>query len=233
MPSIGIDAGVVLLLLLPGFISARIVQAFAISSKSSEFEKVIDALLHTFVVATFYGLLVQRLPLQINTWTQDGKAHYTVNVLRGPLLSLLLIAVVWGSIITICHNFNFPWNLLCKWRVVHRSAWSSVWHDVFYRYADTDYVQIELSDGRLVIGELRHYSNNPKDASLFIQKAAWVNPDDGGCTEIPGSGILLTKDSGIRNVVFLAPIVKEESSTSAESTSVLDVPQYLTERQSR
>ena len=78
---------------------------------------------------------------------------------------------------------------------------ASTWNDVLQ---DVDGVaQVELSDGRSVIGWVRYYSDDPDDASLFLERAAWVKSDSGELEPIPGPGILLTKDAGIRSVMFL------------------------------
>jgi hypothetical protein len=209
MPSIGYEAGIVLLLLLPGFISARIVQSFCLgAAKRSDFDKVVDALIHTFFVAVAYAVFVKRLPLQVNSWTDGNKTHYAVDALRGPLLCLLLIAVTWGVLVMICNNLDVPWKWLRKLRLVHRSSRNSVWHDAFYDYGDVSYVQVELSDGRFVLGYLQYYSDQPKDGCLFVSDASWIGYGQDGKTTIipiPGPGILLTKSSGIVNVAFLNP----------------------------
>ncbi|MFY9676507.1 MAG: DUF6338 family protein [Terriglobales bacterium] len=209
MPTIGYEAGIVLLLLLPGFISARIVQSFCLgTTKRSDFDKVVDALIHTFFVAVLYAVTVKRLPLQVNSWTDGNKTHYAVDAVRWPLLWLLLIAVAWGALVMICNNLDVPWKWLRKLRVVHRSARNSVWHDSFYDYGDVSYVQVELSDGRFVLGYLQYYSDQPEDGCLFVGDASWIGYGQDGKTTvipIPGPGILLTKSSGIVNVAFLNP----------------------------
>src|SRR5208337_155123 len=209
MPTIGYEAGVVLLMLLPGLIAARIVQSFCVgAAKQSDFDKVVEALIHTFCVVVVYAVFVKRLPLQINSWTEGNKTHYSVDALRGPLPWLLLIAVAWGFLAMICNNLDVPWKWLRKFGVVSRSARNSVWHDTFYEHGELNYVQVELSDGRFVLGYLQHYSDQPEDGSLFVGDASWIGYGQDGQTSvvpIPGPGILLTKSSGIVNVAFLKP----------------------------
>jgi hypothetical protein len=209
MPTIGYEVGIVLLMLLPGFISARIVQSFCLgAAKRSDFDKVVEALIHTFFVAVVYAVFVKRLPLQINSWTDGNKTHYSVDALRGPLLWLLLIAVAWGFLVMVCNNRDVPWKWLRKLDIVRRSSRNSVWHDAFYEYGDLSYVQVELSDGRFVLGYLQHYSDQPTDGCLFVGDASWIGYGQDGQTTvvpIPGPGILLTRSSGIVNVAFLNP----------------------------
>jgi hypothetical protein len=53
------------------------------------------------------------------------------------------------------------------------------------------------------MGWVSYYSDDPNDASLFLERAAWVNSDTQELEPIHGPGILLTKEAGIRSVMFL------------------------------
>jgi hypothetical protein len=85
------------------------------------------------------------------------------------------------------------------------------------------YVQVELSDGRFVLGYLQYYSDQPKDSCLFVGDASWIGyGQDGESTvvPIPGPGILLTKSSGIVNVSFLDP---QKEPPEGSGTGILDI----------
>jgi hypothetical protein len=213
MPDIGFEAGVVLLFLLPGFISAKIVRLFCADFKRSEFEGITDALIHTFVVVVFYAAFVRQLPLHLNSWTQDKNVHFEVEVYRWRLILLLVIAVVWGTVVTVSKNKDWPWKWLREKGFTQRSSRGSVWHDVFSDFGHKAYVQVELKDDRYVHGYLRNYSQEAKDPCLFVTEASWVSVVDGEAvvTRIPGPGILLTKASEIVNVAFLDPIIRPDS----------------------
>lgn len=64
------------------------------------------------------------------------------------------------------------------------------------------YVQVEFADGRYVMGYPRKYSDDTEEFGLFLEDAAWVS-EHGELMRIPGAGILVTKASGITNVMFL------------------------------
>lgn len=144
MPTIGLEAGVVLLMLLPGFLSAKIIQTFSPETNRTEFEKVTDALIHTFIVVVLYAVFVPSLPIQVNTWVQNNTAHYDVAVFRGRLASLLGIALGWGVLLMLCKNLDIPWKWLRKVGASHGSARQCVWHDAFYEHKGKGYVQVEL-----------------------------------------------------------------------------------------
>jgi hypothetical protein len=85
-------------------------------------------------------------------------------------------------------------------RVSRRSWRESIWSDVFHNFGEA--VQVELADGRSVMGWLKYFSDRSGEASLFLEDAAWVRADR-SLTPIEGPGIFLTKESGIRSVAFL------------------------------
>jgi hypothetical protein len=52
------------------------------------------------------------------------------------------------------------------------------------------------------VGWLKYFSDRSTEASFFLERAAWVGPDQ-SLVPIDGPGIFLTKDSGICSVSFL------------------------------
>ncbi len=90
-------------------------------------------------------------------------------------------------------------------RLTERTTRNSIWNDIFESEAiDGQPLQVELADGRSVLGSLLYYSDVAEDASIYLTEASWVDIA-GNTTPIPGSGILLTKNSGIRSVSLLDP----------------------------
>jgi hypothetical protein len=190
-----------LLILLPGFVAAYLVQLLAARRKQSEFDKVIEALIFSLtlylITLPFFGYL---LPL---AWRPGDEKHpdtWQIFIVWSHLLALALLAVVLGAIYA--HSINHNWlTAPFRWlKVSKRSARSSVWNDVFSDIKG--FVQVELSDGRSVIGWIRKWSDEDESHVLFLEDAAWI---DGTGNELPinGPGILLTKNSGIEQVMFL------------------------------
>jgi hypothetical protein len=202
MPGIGLEALVVLLMLLPGFFAAHIVQSLCTRPQQSEFDKVIEALLYSFVTYLLFTAIIGQVPLSMRV-EPDGQAKLvSVETRVGPLLWLGLIALAVALILSFSTNNDLHGRVLRKLRFTQRTARNSVWSDVFH-YA-SGYVQVELVDGRNVLGWLRYYSDTPEESSLCLEDAAWIGP---GNVKVPikGPGILLTKESGIRTIMFLDP----------------------------
>ena len=110
-------------------------------------------------------------------------------------------------------NYGVTRWILEKLKVTRRLAKESVWIDTFENIGG--YVQVQLKDGRSIIGWVRRYSETSTDPSLFVENAAWVVGDK--AVEIPGPGILIRKEAGIQTISFL------ESEEAANAASNQDI----------
>jgi Family of unknown function (DUF6338) len=167
----------VLLVLLPGFFSAKIVQTLCVRSKQSELDKVVEALLFSLFTYILFALtLGVELPLLI--------------------LYSLILGFAWGWVIN--HDALLKW--LRRLGFTQRSRRVSAWSDIFHILGGT--VQIGLKDGRMAEGWLRCYSDEAEDAALFLESASWID-ENGKIYPVDGPGILFTKESEIQFVIFL------------------------------
>jgi hypothetical protein len=215
----GLQAFAILLLLLPGFLSARILQMLCARPKQSELDKVVEALLFSFVG---YLLLAATtgadLPLSWSTISDHSGTHYFLQIHRARLALLafnaLLLGFGWAWIIN--HDTLLGW--LRRGRFTQRTSRISVWNDIFHTLGGT--IQVGLKDGRMARGWLRCYSDEAKDSTFFLEAAAWIGPD-GEEYPVDGPGILFTKESGIQFVIFLRDRLPES----------LDTTQGLSERE--
>jgi hypothetical protein len=201
----------VLLVLLPGFACAYIVQFLAVRRKQTELDKVVEALLFSLILYVvtlpFFG---NTLPIGWQPLDPHRTDIYRVLVDWKHLASLAGLAIVFA----VLYAANFRWM-----RVTERTARSTVWNDVFQETGG--FVQVGISDGRSVLGWLRYYSDEASDPSLFLEDAAWVvKGEDGSEAEIAieGPGIFLTKETAIEYVIFLGWQKRE----SDDSETVLD-----------
>jgi hypothetical protein len=88
-------------------------------------------------------------------------------------------------------------------KLTERTTRNSIWNDIFESEAAQDQVlQVELEDGRSVLGVLFYYSDLADDSALYLKQAAWVSAN-GEKIPIPGPGILLTKNCGIKSISLL------------------------------
>lgn len=203
----------VLLILLPGFSAAYIVQALATRRSQSDLDRIIEALVFSFAVYVCYvPLNGGRLPFRI----QHDPTNETV--LWEPTKLAWLGAVTFVFSLLVVAYIRFDGNRFFQWvRLTERTTRNSIWNDVFESEAISGQpLQVELADGRSILGNLIYYSDAAEDASIYLTQAYWV--DAGGNTvEIPGSGILLTKSCSIRSVSLLNPASDTEPEDASES----------------
>jgi hypothetical protein len=193
----------VLLLLLPGFSCAYIVQRLAVRPKQTELDKVIEALLFSLILylvaSPFFSY---SLPLSWQKKTAEGIEQYTLQFNWPYLAVLAALALATGILYSTNLNNDWLLRLLRKLRITQRTARNSIWNDAFQDISSS-FVLVQLSGDRTVIGYLRYYSDEPEDASLFLEDAAWIVDEEGTQDPIDGPGILLTKQAGIESVSFL------------------------------
>lgn len=197
----------ILLILLPGFTSAYIVQLLATRAKQTDLEKIIEALLFSFLIYVSYGLIRHSaLPVAIvQAPNGESFAFHRINLvwLTGLSFFFALSMVLY---------VNKDGARLFRWiRLTERTSRNSIWNDTFQdvqQVVDPEagsIVEVELGDGRRIMGAVKFYSDTAKECSVFLQSAAWIGDD--AQTEIPilGPGILLTGNAKIVSVSFLDP----------------------------
>lgn len=199
----------IFLILLPGFSAAYFVQALATRRSQSDLERIIEALVFSFVIYVCYVALNQgKLPFHI---VHDPASNGNDTIVWEPAQLAFLAAVTAAFSLTCLAYIRFDGNRLFQWlHLTERTTRNSIWNDVFESEAIKGQpLQVELSDGRSVLGSLHYYSDAAEDASIYLTEASWVDPN-ANAIPIPGSGILLTKNCGIRTVSLLDPLAESQ-----------------------
>ena len=187
----------ILLILLPGFAASYFVQFLATRRPQSDLERVIEALLFSFVIYVCYVWLNHgQLPFHMSI----DPVSKTDTVLWDRVQLAELAAITFGLFDITDPNVLRKLNWL---KLTERTTRNSIWNDIFESEAAQDQVlQVELEDGRSVLGVLFYYSDLADDSALYLKQAAWVSAN-GEKIPIPGPGILLTKNCGIKSISLL------------------------------
>jgi hypothetical protein len=206
-----VEALGVLLVLLPGFACAYIVQFLAVRRKQSELDKVIEALLFSLILylltLPFFGYT---FPLSWGPLDSQHPNIYRIIINWQHLAWITGASVVFAVIYSANINQDWMMWILRRTKITERTARKTIWNDAFQEVGGM--VQVGLSDDRRVLGWLRYYSDEAEDSSLFLEEASWVRTQpDGTEAEEPinGPGILITKNSGIEYVMFLNWVRRE------------------------
>lgn len=204
----------IFLILLPGFTCAYIAQQLAVRPKQTEFDKAVEALLFSLVLYVAVGPLFHyALPVG---WQETVSGHpgiYVAVVRWKELATLAGAAVLLGVLFAANVNHDWILSLLRALHVTERTSRTSIWSDTFQDIVGGTTVQVVLGDGRTVSGWVHYYSDDPKDASLFLEEAEWID-EEGRKIPIPGPGILLLPQAGIQYVMFLDPETTDDPEDS-------------------
>jgi hypothetical protein len=191
----------ILLILLPGFAAAYIVQLLASRGTQTDFDKVVEASLYSLIIyAAFEQVARGSLPFEF----VSSKTSADVSILWHPNRLLYLALITIGLGLAVAAYTNLDGNRIFRWmKITERTSRRSIWNDVFQGEAkDGQVVQVELADGKSVIGVLSYYADDAADCSLFLEQASWV-VESGDPIPIPGNGILITKNADIHSISFL------------------------------
>jgi hypothetical protein len=192
----------ILLILLPGFAAAYVVQILALRGSQTDLDKVIEAGLYSFLIyATFVLFTHGALPFDVI----PPKPPSTDTLIQWHAKRLIGLAGITFAV-SICAalyiNRDGNW-FFRKAKITERTSRRSIWNDIFQReMKNNQVVQVELGDGRSILGVLAYYSDAAEECSLYIEQASWVG-GDGVPIPIPGPGILLTKNANIQSISLL------------------------------
>jgi hypothetical protein len=192
----------ILLILLPGFSAAYIVQMLALRPTQTDFDKAVEACLYSFLIYSAFVLFNHGvLPFEL----VPPKPPLTdATVVWHPRDLLRLAAITFGFALAGAVYINRDGNwIFRKLKITERTTRRSIWNDIFEKEASkVQVVQVELADGRSILGLLTYYSDSADDCSVYVEQAAWVD-SEGEQTPIPGPGILLTKNATIKSISLL------------------------------
>ncbi|MBL7075537.1 hypothetical protein ISS37_09910 [candidate division KSB1 bacterium] len=185
----------ILIFLIPGFISATILDVFIVRKEKKEFGKIIEALIFSMIIYIIYSLISGKSPVVLNqieksiTYSYDSKSFL--------LLGLLSIATptVLSFLITNDWHMKLARGLL----ISRKTARSSVWFDVFCDIKK--HVIVNFENGRRIYGWPMYYSNNPENPYIFLFEPSWVEGDK--FVDLDLEGILITPEQKIESIEFL------------------------------
>src|SRR5882757_7152130 len=141
----------ILLIFLPGFSAAYIVQFLVVRKTQTDFDKIIEACLYSlFIYATFVLFSQGMLPFDIVS-ARSSTSESTIQWHPQKLWLLAGLATVYAVAISfyINHDGN---RLFRRLKLTERTSRHSIWNDVFQDVAaPIQVVQVELEGNRSVL----------------------------------------------------------------------------------
>jgi len=147
----------VLLALLPGFLTAQIIDTLVVREDRSPFERIVQALIFTFLSHLLWAL---------TKWNFGIQNGYDLVGLGG-------CAIVWGLGLTWLINSSAIHDFLRWCRLTQSASRPSEWYDSFYDRQE--HVILHLKDGRRIFGWPRIYSFRPDKGHILLEGAEWLD----------------------------------------------------------
>lgn len=164
------DLPTLVFMLLPGFIAAGIYYTLTAHPKSSEFERVIQALIFTALLKFFTTLLRAMFlffgkVLALGTWSADVELAWAI------LLSLPLgLLFAWVVNNDVLHAFMRRRNL------TRRTSHPSEWYSAFV--GNRRWVILHLTDRRRLYGWPDEWPDQPDKGHFVINEPEWLLDDN-------------------------------------------------------
>ena len=178
-----------LLALLPGFLTAEIIAALVVREDRTPFDRVIQALIYTFLTHVLWSWL---------PWSKDSSA-------TADLAGLAVVAVLLGLLLTFLINTGVLHSLLRAIRITQAASRPNEWYDTFYK--KQDHVILHLHDGRRLFGWPRIYPARPERGHILLEGAEWLDRPRGAPRIRLADFLIDVKD--VRFVEFLSPLNEE------------------------
>lgn len=155
--------------LLPGFAAAWIFYGLTSHAKPSQFERVVQALIFTFVIQAFLPLLRAALLtvgeiISLAPWGKESE-----------ILGSLVLAISLGGLIAYWTNNDSFHKKLRSFGFTSRTSHPSEW---FCTFTETvTYVILHLKDGRRLYGWPKEWPIDPHKGQFYIQVPSWIDAD--------------------------------------------------------
>ncbi|MBS0986908.1 DUF6338 family protein [Acetobacter thailandicus] len=225
----------VLIFLLPGFVTDRIIVSLTPQRSRTDFRLVIDSLVWAFVDEVFYRIIA--LPFGLQQFPMGFTPEHPEVLFEGHALSaviLLLTSLVVGLIWSALSVWGVVFWLLRLIKITRSSGRVDVWQDVFTKHR-TAWLRAYLQDGTTITGWPEYFSDDGDKREVFLADAFIERPIDkdsgaeadddtvSSITELQGPGILLTERAEIVYVEVLphdvASSEREEETDEHEETN--------------
>lgn len=180
----------VLMLLIPGLISMRILETI----RRKEIESAVNKLIESFI----FSFLIYIAVAFIYKWEPIAKAEKVGNEITYSICTdYFLLAITLGLSVlfplvlgAVVHN-DYHMVVLRFLRVTNRTSRDTAWDDVFTNHVR--FLTIHLKDGRRVTGWPEYYSNSPDEGFIYLSQASWINSDN-KYFDTESHGLLINRD---------------------------------------
>jgi len=197
----GISQNIVIILqyLLPGFLAAWIFYGFTSYPKPSQFERVIQALIFTFIIQVAV-LIEKAICLKIGVYWNVGNWSEHSDIICSTINSIFL-----GMLFSYYANNDKFHKLIRKIGISRETSFPSEWFGTFSK--DVTYIVLHLKDERRLYGWPIEWPSAPDNGHFLLVQASWLVDSE----EIPIAGVrsMLIDVNDVRWVEFMEKTWKD------------------------
>ena len=155
--------------LLPGFLAAWVFYGLTSHPKPSQFERVVQALIFTFIIQTLIPpsrWLLEQIGSVVTVRPWDGTSEG---------LTSLVLAVLFGSVLAYLTNTDTIHKWLRQKGFTTRTSHPSEWYSVLSE--KVMFVILHLHDGRRLYGWPKEWPVESDRGQFYIMLPSWIQPD--------------------------------------------------------
>lgn len=184
MPELAKDSVALFAYLLPGFLAAWVLYGLTSDPKPSQFERVIQALIFTFVVNALTPVFQS-----VMLWTGVHLFALTAWTDVTKDLSRILLALLLGALLAYGTNKDALHRFLRDRGLTTRTSYPSEWFGVL---ANTvAFVVLQLNDGRRLYGWPKEWPIEADKGHFYIMEPSWIKDDGTQLDLLSVHGILI------------------------------------------
>ncbi len=187
----------IFIFLIPGFISARLLDALIVrGEKQKELESIVEALIFSMLIYTFYSFTGEKSPVTMDTQNSAFSFSYNSTSFLWLIGISLLLPILLGLII----NNDIHTKILRWVKVTRRTSRHSVWYDAFYE--NSNWLVIDFKDGKRLLGWAKYFSDLPDKPFIYLADPKWIDKEN-KYVETNLEGILITPAQEISFIEFV------------------------------
>ena len=179
--------------LLPGFLSAWVFYGLTSYVKPSQFERVVQALIFTFIIQILVYPTKQILGLETGVW--GGKLELIVS---------FGFAMLFGFLFAFFANNDQFHKFFRLIRVSQATSYPSEWYGAFSN--NPTYIVLHLDGDRRLFGWPKEWPSNPDNGHFLMENASWLWSDGKEETETSFKNVrilLLVPAQDVKMVEFI------------------------------
>lgn len=201
------DALAILTQLMPGFLTAWVVFGLTTYSKPAQFERIVQALIYSFIVSALIAMLESML-LFSGRFVRLGTWDHTTEVITSATVAIFL-----GVLLSFFMTNDAFFRLARRIGITSRTAFPSEWYGAFAARPPR-YVVLHIDGARRITGYPIEWPSEPTSGYFKLIDAAWLD-DQNAETPLDTNDSILIAAKQVEMVEFLKTI--EERNNAAKT----------------